>query len=155
MSSDSLPERAAGFFKRVFASWGRDPHRAATTPSGKRLYLYLPTDEGMIPVGTLSRDGEEFVFAYDPKFIRRTDLPPISTFPDKTKEYRSAVLWPVFEVRLPPLGRPDIASRVEAEKIDTHDVLELLAKVGRKTLTTPYEFSLERYSSTGQQPVRS
>ena len=118
-------------------------YNMAFPPGSLKLYLYLPVQNEMVHVGILSQEGKEFVFRYDERFQHREDVPPISAFPDKTKEYRSEMLWPFFEVRLPPLDRPDIASQVKDRNVDQDDVLTLLAEFGQKTVTTPYEFKME------------
>jgi HipA-like protein len=116
--------------------------------SGKTLYLYLPIESELVPVGVLSQEDKEFVFRYAQEFFSRTDLPALSAFPDRAREYRSPVLWPFFEVRLPPLDRPDVAAVIKARRIDPDDALALLATIGLKTLTTPYEFRLEKVRPT-------
>jgi HipA-like protein len=134
--------------KAFFTSWGRPPRAASPAHSGRTLYLYLPIESDMVPVGVLSQEGKEFVFKYTEQFVRRTDLPALSAFPDRTKPYRSTYLWPFFEVRLPPLDREDVAEIIKAQKVDPDDTLALLAVFGRKTLTTPYEFRLEKVRPT-------
>lgn len=146
---------AFDFIKKVFASWGRAPRRASEHHSGRTLYLYLPVQSRMVPVGTLSQEGKEFVFVYDKEFRRRDDLPPISAFPDKGGEYRSETLWPFFDVRLPPVERADVASKIKEKHLDPEDTLALLAEFGRKTLTTPYEFTSTRFSDPGYRVLQT
>ena len=91
----------------------------------------------------LSQEGDEFVFAYSDDFKLRDDVPPVSAFPQKDKVYRSRTLWPFFDVRLPPIDRPDVEQAVRAKRIDTEDAIRLLAEFGRKTVATPYVFEVE------------
>ena len=146
---------AFDFIKKVFSSWGRAPRRASQHLSGRTLFLYLPVEDKMVHVGTLSQEGREFVFVYDKGFRHRDDLPPISAFPDKGAEYRSETLWPFFDVRLPPVERADIASTIKEKHLDPEDTLALLAEFGRKTLTTPYEFTSTRLSDPGYKVLQS
>jgi HipA-like protein len=92
-----------------------------------------------VEIGVLAKEGPEFVFKYAESFLQRTDLPSLSAFPDRTREYRSRHLWPFFAVRLPPLDREDIAEIVRAQALDPADPMALLAVLGRKTVTSPYE----------------
>jgi HipA-like protein len=134
--------------KDFFTSWGRPPRAASAVHSGRVLYLYLPVGADQVAVGVLSQEGKEFVFRYTEQFAGRVDLPALSPFPDRTRTYRSAYLWPFFEVRLPPLERQDVAEVIQTQKLDPDDTLGLLAVFGRKALTTPYEFRLEKVHPT-------
>lgn len=140
----SISDRWWMLWRGIFSSSERAPRGTAAGDPGRCLYLYLPFGEKLIPVGTLSQEGDRFVFEYDRRFRDRDDLPPISAFPDKSRVYRSPVLWPFFEVLLPPLERPDVAQIVKERKLDPTDVLALLETFGRRCLTTPYEFRAQR-----------
>ena len=72
------------------------------------------------------------------------ELPPISAFPDKFREYRSSRLWPFFEVRVPPTDRPDVKQVVSERGIDRDDVFRLLGELGRRSISSPYEFELAK-----------
>ena len=119
----------------------------APAPKGTsktRLCLYIkPPDAGRLAVGFLSCDSGEFVFRYTEEFRRQSDIPAVSAFPDKNREYRSQTLWPVFQVRIPPTDRPDIERLVEEKNLDTNDPLRLLSELGKRAFSTPYEFVLE------------
>jgi HipA-like protein len=95
-------------------------------------------------IGYLRREDGEFVFRYDPGFIRRKDLPPLSEFPRLEQEYRSKTLWAFFASRLPPVERKDIKALLEDEKgrISPKDVLRVLGRVAPRTVASPYELEL-------------
>lgn len=103
------------------------------------LRVFLPERKSRLWIGTLTREGAEYVFRYTDAFRNRTELPPISNFPDKEREYRSVALPPFFAVRLPSIERPEIAQILTERGLDPADVMQLLAHLGRKTITSPYE----------------
>lgn len=130
----------------ILESWGLPLTRASQTTSGteagRRLHVLLRLDDELVLVGTLSQESDLFVFQYADDFIRR-GLPPISGFPRLTTErYTSDVLWPFFQVRLPPATRADVARVLKDKHVDTNDVFEMLRVLGRRTLTSPYELEL-------------
>jgi HipA-like protein len=106
------------------------------------LELYLPVQGNHVLVGRLTQESGRFVFRYSDTFKRRNDLPPITAFPDKHMAYESKELWPFFQVRLPPVDRADVQEVLRQQRIDESDTLALLAVVGRKAVSTPYEFRL-------------
>jgi HipA-like protein len=98
-------------------------------------------------VGTLTREGADYVFRYTDAFRDRTELPPIANFPDKERwEYRSTTLFPFFAARLPSIERPEVAQIISEHGLDPADVMQLLANLGRKTITSPYELVVARGS---------
>lgn len=100
------------------------------------------TRDGKKVIGSLWKDGHEFVFRYDPKFARSADAQPISAFPDLDEEYRREELWPFFAVRLPPVDREDVRKVLERRHIAESDVLRLLGEVSARGVSSPYRFSL-------------
>lgn len=121
-------------------AWGiRLPGTQGGRP-GKALSVYLPLEGGQrIHVGTLSIDDDEWLFEYSGAFKARQDLPPIPDFPDKQRPYRSEKLWPFFEVRIPPVARPDVELILKAKRLAAEDVFAVLAELGRQTLASPYQ----------------
>jgi HipA-like protein len=140
-----MPRGILDKIRRVMAELtglGGDEHArpASEGSSDRELRLYLPLAGERVWVGTLGRDGDEYTFRYSEAFRRRRDLPSLPAFPDMTKEYRSPDLFPFFLARLPPIGRPDVERFVAEHHIDPADTLRLLSVLGRKTITSPYEF---------------
>ena len=95
-------------------------------------------------IGALQQEDDEFVFRYDPEFIRLRDLPPLAEFPRLQQEYRSKTLWAFFASRLPPVERKDIKALLEREQgpISPKDVLRVLGRVAPRTVASPYELEL-------------
>lgn len=124
----------------VLASWGLSPRVAKERAQGARVEVWGPVkDNKRVLIGVLSNETGEYVFRYDAGYVAREDYPALAAFPDKQREYRSRELWPFFDVRLPPLNRADIQRLIRERKIDGGDTLRLLAELGRRTVTTPYE----------------
>lgn len=125
-------------------SWGMRSRTTAKARSGVvvGVHLTLPSGED-VHVGSLTRDGEEYVFVYTPQFTWRTDLRPIGAFPVTSSEYRSRTLWPFFEVRMPRVGRDDVKTAIVKEKIDPSDELQLLGRLGARSVSSPYELTFE------------
>lgn len=129
---------------KVFESWGivLRPAALAPLPATVRVYLSLETGE-RVHVGTLANEAREYVFRYEDTYAERSDCPPIATFPEKRREYRSSELWPFFHVRLPPLGRQDVKQFLRQRNIDEADTFQLLGTLGARAVTTPFELSYE------------
>lgn len=126
-------------------SWGLRPSPAPRGDSQRRLMLYLPEPDGSrVQVGVLTQESGEFVFRYSDEFRARNDLPALPAFPEKDEEYRSDHLWPIFEMRLPPTDRPDVERVIRERHLQSADKLQLLAELGRRTITTPFEFELQK-----------
>jgi hypothetical protein len=128
----------------VLESWGFVRRQASSTVShgSAAVRVLLATPSGVVHIGTLMRDGGEYVFSYTPAFAA-SSLPAIGEFPDKGREYRSATLWPFFEVRMPRVGREDVKTVMAAKKIDPHDELRLLGELAKKSVASPYELTYE------------
>jgi HipA-like protein len=124
----------------ILASWGLTPRAASSRAQQARVQVWGPVhDAERVFIGELTNDVGEYVFRYDAAYAARPDYPALAAFPDKLREYRSPALWPFFDVRLPPLDRADIQRLIQERKIDQGDTLRLLAELGRRTVTTPYE----------------
>jgi len=108
----------------------------------EEVRVYLETDRGRVYVGRLKRDREGFEFTYSAEFLARSDLPPIPDLPDKTRVYKATVLWPFFLARLPPTDRPDVREQLRAAGIAPDDTLEVLGKLGRRAISSPYDLEL-------------
>jgi len=139
-----MPRGIVDKFRRFMAELaemaGYSHARPAGDPPARKLRLYLPLEGERVWVGTLATERGEYVFRYSDEFRRRDELPPLPAFPDRDKEYRDTDLFPFFLARLPPIGRPDVERFVAEHHIDPADTLGLLSVLGRKTITSPYEF---------------
>ena len=56
---------------------------------------------GALHVGTLTREAQEWVFAYSDAFARQRRVAPLVDFPMVGRVYRSEDLWPFFALRIP------------------------------------------------------
>jgi HipA-like protein len=125
---------------RALGLRGRSVDPSVGTDEELRVYLAVESDH--IYVGRLRREKDEFEFSYSSEFQAREDLPSITDFPDKTRNYRSPVLWPFFMARLPPSDRPDVRRQLEAAGIEPGNTLEVLGKLGRRAISSPYDLEL-------------
>jgi HipA-like protein len=125
-----------------FKEWGLDSRLPQQAGRGAKLQVYVLKQDGTLLLGSLTKEGPEFVFRYDPKFVKAEGATPISAFPALDREYRSEQLWPFFQVRVPPLERQDVQDFIEERKIPRTDVLRLLGELSAKAVTSPYRFSL-------------
>jgi HipA-like protein len=132
----------AGLAEILRALGFRDQPALPASPKDEEVRVYLEIDSGRIYVGRLRRDREGFEFSYSPEFLARPDLPPIPDLPDKARVYKSSALWPFFLARLPPTDRPDVREQLQAAGIAADDVLEVLGKLGRRTISSPYDLEL-------------
>lgn len=93
-------------------------------------------------IGVLRKDGDEFVFSYDPSYMITPNAAPIAAFPELHKEYRSERLWPFFAVRLPPVEREDVRDAMRRRDIEDDDVFRLLGELSKRAVASPYRFAL-------------
>lgn len=96
--------------------------------------LYLPE----IEVGKLVYKEGEWFFSYSESFKNSKDFEPIPDFPEKEKSYSDETLWPFFLSRIPSISRSRIKNTVEKENLDKTDILIMLDRFGKKTITNPY-----------------
>jgi HipA-like protein len=115
--------------------------KAPITGPRRALHLEITKEDGTsVHVGTLVVAPTQFEFSYSIEF-RNSGLPPIPTFPDLEKKYESEVLFPFFQMRLPPVGRTDVASVLKSNKVAPDDTFGMLKLLGSRTVASPYRFS--------------
>jgi HipA-like protein len=129
------------WLSEALQAWGMTMRNARAEKSTRALRLFVPVGGDRVLVGTLWREGGEYLFSYSDEF-KRSELPPVFEFPEKDRVYRSPTLWPFFEVRMPPTERPDVEALVRERRLDTRDEFRMLAELGKRTITNPYEFEL-------------
>ena len=121
------------FFRKDPVQGENSPHLSKEDTQQFKLYL------NSLPVGELSCEDGEWIFKYAPEFIAQSDkYHPIVGFPDLHAEYRSEVLWPFFQIRIPGLGQPAIREIIERESLDINNEAQLLKRFGKKTLANPF-----------------
>jgi len=94
---------------------------------------------GNLLVGTLSVIESRWRFAYSEEFKLNTDLRPLVEFPDLDKVYDNQELWQFFASRIPSMEQPDVEEVLENENIAEDDVVALLKRFGKRTITNPFE----------------
>ncbi|KAA6330370.1 hypothetical protein EZS27_020914 [termite gut metagenome] len=92
---------------------------------------------GNIIVGTLTYSENRWNFEYSNEFKIQTEIIPLVNFPQKEKVYDSEKLWPFFASRVPSSSQ--LMMTDDAEKTD---LVELLKKYGRRTITNPFELKM-------------
>lgn len=93
-----------------------------------------------IRMGNLLYDNGVWYFSYTNEFKNHLDeYNLIIGFPDVNKIYKSEVLWPFFQIRIPGLKQPAVKEILKEENIDEHDEVRLLKYFGKKTIANPYE----------------
>lgn len=94
---------------------------------------------GTLPVGKLSVEGGVWRFEYTDEFRRTPELRPLVEFPDLEKVYVKADLWQFFASRIPSTLQPDVERVLEEEHIEDNDLVALLRRFGKRTVTSPFE----------------
>lgn len=94
---------------------------------------------GNLLVGTLSVIEGRWQFEYSDEFRQNADLRPLVEFPDLNKVYHNEELWQFFASRIPSTEQPDVETVLENEKIAEDDVVALLKRFGKRTITNPFE----------------
>ena len=94
---------------------------------------------GSLLVGKLSVIDGRWQFGYSEEFKLKTDLRPIVEFPDLDRIYENDELWQFFASRIPSTLQPDVEEVLESENIDETDVVALLKRFGKRTITNPFE----------------
>jgi hypothetical protein len=108
------------------------------------VYLaWRQPDQRWWPVGRLSRDGSEYVFAYTRGVHSAVEagFRAIPGFPDLGEVYVSRELFPLFGNRVPPRSRPDYGNFVEWLDLGSveADPMGMLARSGGRRETDMFE----------------
>ncbi len=94
---------------------------------------------GNLIVGKLSVIEGRWQFVYSEEFKLKTEFRPLVEFPDLDKVYENGELWQFFASRIPSTEQPDVETVLENEKISETDVVALLKRFGKRTITNPFE----------------
>lgn len=126
---------------RKFFNWfsksGQDEAIVQLPPDQDTQFILMGND---LHIGTLYCEKGEWFFKYADIFkLRGSDYNLITGFPDVSKTYRSATLWPFFKIRIPGLKQPAIQEILKNENIATENEVELLKRFGQKSISNPYE----------------
>lgn len=116
-------------------------NKALEVQSGKEAQFELYLDE--ILVGKLKYQNGQWEFSYSQQFKEYKGIRPLADFPDISKTYKSTELWPFFSSRIPSMARTRVRKVVERESIAQNDLLALLERFGKRTITNPYVLESE------------
>ncbi len=90
-------------------------------------------------VGKLSVIEGRWQFKYSDEFNLKTELRPLVEFPDLDRVYENDELWQFFASRIPSTEQPDVETVLESENIAEDDLIALLKRFGKRTITNPFE----------------
>ena len=120
------------------------------------LYLaWRQPDQRWWPVGRLTREGSEYVFAYTKGAVSaaQAGFRPLLSFPSLDEVYVSAQPFPLFGNRLPPRSRPDYEDFLEWLDLGRgeSDPMVMLGRSGGRRETDMFEvFPIPQPSPEGR-----
>lgn len=128
--------------RKIFNLFSKHEHEdfdlQTELPKDEEAKFLLTVDN--IRVGNLYCKYGEWYFKYTDEFKTKSDIyNRIIGFPDLDKTYKSVLLWPFFQVRIPGLKQPAIQEILKNEKIDEFNEVQLLKRFGKKIIANPYE----------------
>jgi HipA-like protein len=113
-------------------NWLRDVNEPVQVRVCFELYL------GSLHVGTLSREGDEWVFSYSDAFARQRIVAPIVDFPAVGREYRSKELWPFFALRIPSVTQANVQAFLRQQGRTEADAADMMQHFGRRSIANPF-----------------
>lgn len=121
-----------------FSKSGDDYEMQVQLPKDEEAKFILMVDN--LRIGTLFCEKGEWFFKYTEEFKQHSDeYNRIVGFSDLNKTYKSDILWPFFQIRIPGLKQPAVQEILEKEKIDKDNEVALLKRFGQKSISNPYE----------------
>ncbi len=112
-------------------------NRNLKVKNGKEAEFQLMLDK--LEVGRLSYTEGKWIFKYSEEFKETSGIKTVADFPDIKKTYVNQELWPFFSSRIPSIARPGVKKVLEREGIEDNDLLNLLIRFGKHTITNPFE----------------
>jgi len=97
---------------------------------------------GSLPVGKLSVHEGRWRFEYSDEFKEKPEFRPLVEFPNLERVYEQEELWQFFASRIPSTLQPDVETVLLKEDIDDDDLIALLKRFGKRTVTSPFELSV-------------
>lgn len=113
-------------------NWLRDVSEPAQVSVAFELSL------GPLQVGTLRREGDEWVFSYTDAFARQRMVAPIVDFPVVGREYRSKELWPFFALRIPSVTQANVQAFLRQQGRTEADAADMMQQFGRRSIANPF-----------------
>jgi hypothetical protein len=93
---------------------------------------------GALHVGTLTREAQEWVFAYSDAFARQRRVAPLVDFPMVGRVYRSEDLWPFFALRIPSTTQASVQAFLREQGETKARAVEMIQKFGRRSISNPF-----------------
>lgn len=120
-------------FKKVFARlfWSESQKEIVIAPDNKATFH---VNLGRLLVGILLYSDGMWYFNYSDEFKLQNRILPLTNFPSKDKEYSTKELWPFFASRIPSNAQLQLDKDMPQE-----DMVTLLRRFGKRTVTNPYE----------------
>lgn len=112
-------------------------HRKLVVTDSKEASFRLMLDN--LEIGRLSYKDGKWMYKYSDDFKDSKGIKTLAGFPDVEKVYQSEELWPFFSSRIPSLSREKVKSDIKKEGINENDLLALLTRFGKSTITNPFE----------------
>lgn len=91
-----------------------------------------------LPIGELRFEDGTWCFSYTKMFQNQSNIDTIPTFPNKNKEYKSEILWPFFQARIPSLKQPKVQEVLRQKGIKEDDIIALLKTFGFRSINNPF-----------------
>jgi len=105
--------------------------------TGKKAEFQLKFDK--LIVGYLNYESDKWIFKYSEEFRESKGITPLTNFPNVEQVYISGELWPFFSARIPSMSRTRVKKAAEKQGIEETDLIGLLSRFGKKTITNPFE----------------
>lgn len=93
---------------------------------------------GALHVGTLTREAQEWVFAYSEAFADQRQVVPLVNFPMVGRVYRSEDLWPFFALRIPSTTQASVQAFLREQGETKARAVEMIQKFGRCSISNPF-----------------
>ncbi|HMP30916.1 MAG TPA: hypothetical protein PKD85_15020 [Saprospiraceae bacterium] len=87
-----------------------------------------------LPIGELKFKEDIWYFSYTEMFKKQSNIDAIPTFPNKDKVYKSEILWPFFQARIPSLKQPKVQEIIRQKGIKEDDIITL----GFRSINNPF-----------------
>lgn len=91
-----------------------------------------------LPIGELLFKEDIWYFSYTEMFKKQSNIDAIPTFPNKDKVYKSEILWPFFQARIPSLKQPKVQEIIRQKGIKEDDIITLLKTFGFQSINNPF-----------------
>ncbi len=118
--------------KKIKLLWSESQPRVVQSDNGTASFHVMLHN---MLVGTLEFNQGVWTFEYSEDFRYQKEIVPLANFPCKDKTYSTRDLWPFFASRIPS------NAQLQTKETDT-DVVQMLSKYGRRTITNPYELCI-------------